>query len=329
MSETTPPRRKLPPELSVLRRRTRMQIEWLDIDGVQLRCGIRRGRGRPIVLLNTLGANLDMMLPLVNALDDSELIVPELPGAGQTPSLRLPRTMGWHARLLATLLDRLGYDGPLNFVGLAWGGALVQTFALAYPARTNRIVLASSSVGVLGRTFGTNGWRRLQAVRRYRKAEAPSPGLAGLYGGLIRQRPELLRPRGEHASGPSTRGYLHQALAGAAWTSVHRLHNLGCPTLIMGGDDDPISPLVNSRFLYWLIPKSHLHVVRGGGHLFLLLRANESAAVILRFINERRYDGTDNADYHLARGLPRDGQLVPPAPGDGDAPLAWPEAPEP
>lgn len=305
------PGRRLPPELSVLRRRTRIQVDWIDVDGVRLRYGIRRGRGRPMLVLNTIGANLDMLLPLVDALDDAEIIVPEMPGAGRSPARSVPHRLGWHAELIATLLVRLGYDEPLDVVGLSWGGSLAQQFALDHPARVNRLVLASSSIGWPSLATRSSTLKRLAAARRYERAETLPSAVAGLYGGLIRRRPELIGRRGRYASGPSTRGYVNQLIASLGWTSAHRLHRLHCPTLIMGGDDDPIVPLVNSRILYWLIPKSYLHVVRGGGHLFLLMRANESAGVIRRFLNERRYDGTDGADYYAARGLAADGALIP------------------
>lgn len=312
--ETTsaePLARRLPPELSVLRRRTQMQVDWIDVDGVRLRYGIRRGRGRPMLLLNTIGGNLDMLMPLVNALDDVEVIVPDMPGAGRSPALKLPHRVTWYARLVATLLDRLGYDEPINLTGLSWGGSLAQQFALDYPERVNRLVLASSSVGWPSMATRSNTFKRMAMARYYRRAESLPPGLSAIYGGLVRRRPELVSRRGEYAGGPSIRGYVFQMLGAVSWTSIHRLHALPCPTLVMGGDDDPIVPLVNSRLLYWLIPKSYLHVMRGGGHLFLLMRANESAAVIKRFINERRYDGTDGADYFAARGLGADGALIP------------------
>ena len=51
-----------------------------------------------------------------------------------------------------------------------------------------------------------------------------------------------------------------------------------------GRDDDPIVPLVNSRLLAWRIPDARLHVVRGGGHLFLLERPADSADVVSSFL---------------------------------------------
>lgn len=307
-------RGRIPPALSVLRRRTEVQIEFVDVDGIRLRVGIRRGRGRPMLLFNDIGASLDMTLPLIHALDDVEVIVFDIPGTGGSPALLWPRRFGALARLSAKLLDRLGYDEPVNVAGVSWGGALAQQFALDYPQRTNRLILAATSGGMLALSARANVIKRLATARRYQKQSALAHIAPTLYGGLVRRRPDLLTPRGDYAAGPSTRGYVNQLLAALGWTSVHRLYRLHCPTLIMGGDDDPVMPLVNIRLLYWLIPKSYLHIVRGGGHLFLLVRANESAAVIKRFINERRYDGTDGQDYFAARNLPPDGRLTPPIP---------------
>jgi pimeloyl-ACP methyl ester carboxylesterase len=69
---------------------------------------------------------------------------------------------------------------------------------------------------------------------------------------------------------PSTWGYLGQLFAISGWTSLPWLGSLRQPTLVLAGDDDPIVPLVNGRILTRCIPNARLHVVRGGGHLFLL-----------------------------------------------------------
>lgn len=310
-AEKSVKRSRLPRAVSVLRRPTRMHIDWLDIDGVRVRYGVRPGHGRPLLVLNTLGANLDMLMPLIDALDDIELIALDMPGAGHSPVLGMPRGFKWHARLIAKLLDRLGYDDAINVAGLAWGGSLAQQLALDFPQRVNRLVLAAASSGTISMPARRSTLQRLLMARRYRRHESVAERVPLLYGGLTRRRPELIERRGPDAVGPSTRGYIHQLLATLGWTSAHRLHGMRCPTLIMGGDDDPVMPLVNIRVLYWLIPKSYLHVVRGGGHLFLLVRANESAAVIKRFINERRYDGTDGQDYFAARNQSPDGRLIP------------------
>jgi pimeloyl-ACP methyl ester carboxylesterase len=39
---------------------------------------------------------------------------------------------------------------------------------------------------------------------------------------------------------------------------------------VLAGGDDPIVPLINGRILARCLPRARLHVIVGGGHLFLL-----------------------------------------------------------
>jgi pimeloyl-ACP methyl ester carboxylesterase len=80
-------------------------------------------------------------------------------------------------------------------------------------------------------------------------------------------------------------GYVAQLYAIAGWTSLPWLPRLRPPTLVLAGDDDPIVPLVNGRILHRLIPGARLHVVRGGGHLFLLDQPAETAALVTEFLS--------------------------------------------
>ena len=61
-------------------------------------------------------------------------------------------------------------------------------------------------------------------------------------------------------------------------------------TLVLCGDDDPVTPHVNHRVMARLIPSARLHTVKGGGHLTLLDSAHEVGPVITAFLhgaNER------------------------------------------
>ena len=62
------------------------------------------------------------------------------------------------------------------------------------------------------------------------------------------------------------------------------LRTLRQPTLVLAGDDDPIVPLINGRILAWYIPDARLHVVRDGGHLFLLEGPAQMARLITTFL---------------------------------------------
>jgi pimeloyl-ACP methyl ester carboxylesterase len=83
------------------------------------------------------------------------------------------------------------------------------------------------------------------------------------------------------------------------------------PTLVLAGDDDPIIPLVNGRILAWRIPNSTLHVVRGGGHLFILERPAEMAGLITSFLEGEPVVTRGRSGATRWTDHPRDGSPVP------------------
>ena len=54
--------------------------------------------------------------------------------------------------------------------------------------------------------------------------------------------------------------------------------------IVLAVDDDPIIRVVNGRILTSLIPDARLRVLAGGGHLFLLEQAAESATIVDEFL---------------------------------------------
>jgi hypothetical protein len=83
---------------------------------------------------------------------------------------------------------------------------------------------------------------------------------------------------------PSRRGYFGQLYAISGWTSLPWVRTLRQPTLVLAGDDDPIVPLVNGRILARRMPQARLHVIHGGGHLFILERPAERAELVAQFL---------------------------------------------
>lgn len=72
------------------------------------------------------------------------------------------------------------------------------------------------------------------------------------------------------------------------WTSLPWLWAIGHPTLLIAGDDDPVTPLVNHRVIASLMPRARLHIVHGGGHLVLLDSAHQIGPLITSFLQEDR-----------------------------------------
>jgi len=265
--------------------------EYISVDGIRLRVSIQ-GRGRPLLLLNGIGAAFELLAPFRQALRAVETIAIDMPGTGGSQALRLPRRLSAFADLANHALDLLGYH-EVDVLGVSWGGALAQEFARRHLARVRRLVLMATSPGVISVPGSPQAMWALMTPRRYYSPTYFEKVAPILYGGLARTNPALLREHGHlrFIRPPSIRGYFNQMFALWGWSSLPWLRRIDCPTLVVAADDDPIVPLANARMIARRLPKGRLHVVPDGGHLFLVTHADEVAPVVERFL----YEGADVA----------------------------------
>lgn len=266
------------------------KIEYIDVDGVTLRVAIRPGRGTPLLLFNGIGANLELVLPFIDALGGREALVFDMPGVGRSPLSLMPRRFSGISSLTNRLLDRLGY-GIVDVAGVSWGGAVAQQFARQHAERTRRLILAATSAGAISVPGRPSALLRMTTPRRYLSPTYMQRAAAHIYGGEVRERPELIAAHTTRVIPPQFLGYVYQLLAGLGWTSIHWLHKLEQPTLLLAGSDDPLVPPVNARILSFLIPNNRLHIVPGGGHLFMLHCLGQVVPIIEQFL-----DATSAAD---------------------------------
>jgi poly(3-hydroxyalkanoate) depolymerase len=253
---------------------------------VDVRPGAASGapRGVPLLLINGIGASLELLQPFVDELPPPlEVIRFDPPGVGGSPLPALPYRFGSLCRLIARMLTALGYDRA-DVLGISWGGGVAQHFAAFQRDRCRRLVLVSTATGALMVPARPTVLARMVTPRRYLDAGYLQSVAALLYGGSARTHPDLVREymHAESRVG-SAQGYLYQLAAGTGWTSLPFLPLIRQPTLILSGDDDPLIPLANARVLHALIPHSRLHVF-SGGHLGLVTEAAELAPAVSRFL---------------------------------------------
>jgi poly(3-hydroxyoctanoate) depolymerase len=256
------------------------------VDGVRLRVAVR-GTGRPLLLLMGIGGNIEMWAPFEDALDSRlhRTITVDAPGTGGSTGYRFPHRMSGLARTMERMLDALGFE-HVDVLGVSFGGVLAQQLAHQAPHRVRRLVLAATGPGLGGVPASPRVLLALATPRRYHQPDYFRRIAGRVYGGAARRDPDAMLhgslARFTHA--PPIGGYLSQLYAIAGWTSLPWLHRLTQPTLVIAGDDDPIVPLTNGHLLSRLIPDSRLHLVPGGGHLFLLEQPTEIAALVTDFL---------------------------------------------
>jgi poly(3-hydroxyalkanoate) depolymerase len=264
-------------------------VDWnpafVTVAGVRVRVG-RRGEGRPLLLITGIGANLDMWAPFARLMGDRELIAFDPPGAGLSQRPRLPLRMGALAGVVRELLDELALE-RVDVLGYSFGGALAQELARRAPDRVRRLVLCATAPGLGGAPPRPMAALMLATPARYYHPRLFALTIPHIAGGRTARDPKALAEQ-EGARlhrPPDVIGYAYQLYAVAGWSSLPWLHRVTNPTLVVAGESDPSVPLCNGRVLAARLPDARLHVVKGGGHLFLIDEPQNVVGAIRTFLD--------------------------------------------
>ncbi|MCW2759263.1 MAG: catD 4 [Nocardioidaceae bacterium] len=267
------------------------RIRTTSVRGLQVRLSERPATGRltsepPLLLCNGIGASLEALQPFVDHLEPGRGVVRfDVPGVGGSPAPPYPYAIAGLSSWVTAMMARLGHR-EFDVLGLSWGGGLAQQLAVQSRRRVRRVVLVATGTGTLMVPAHPRVLAKMLTPRRHRDPAYALEIAPTIYGGSMRTDPK----RGAdllHAmtrAGPK-RGYYLQLAAMTGWTSLPFLRLIRQPTLVLGGDDDPIIPLANPRMQARLIPHARLHVYHGG-HLGIVTEAAELAPVVDAFLNE-------------------------------------------
>lgn len=224
--------------------------------------------------------------------------------------LREHATIEWLARDLRAVLDAVAPDGPVVLCGHSLGGMVTMAYAAAYPeefgSRVVGAALIATSPGRLAEmTLGLPAavMRRLWPLgpgMADRLATLPAMRSRGLrsdrgVGLLAVRRLSFARP---DVSADVVR-FAGSILAGTPADVFAELfaefdrHDkeaalpvfASCPTLIVAGESDVITPAAHSRAMAAILPEAELLVLPQAGHLLQLEYPDEVNAALRRLLD--------------------------------------------
>ncbi len=246
----------------------------------------RTGEGEPLLLINGLGANLEMWQPFVRELaGERALIAFDLPGTGRSARSRWPLRMPQLAQLVTDLLDELGHE-QLDVLGYSLGGIVAQELAHRAPSRIRRLILCATTPGLPSVPPDPIVTALMLTPARYWNRQLAELILPIIAGGRTARDPGALQAGLEKrlVQPPSALGYLYQLYALSGWSSHPWIRTVRHEALVLHGDRDPVVPLVNGRYLADSLPNGRLEVVKGAGHLFLLDEPASATAALASFL---------------------------------------------
>jgi pimeloyl-ACP methyl ester carboxylesterase/putative sterol carrier protein len=271
------------------------------------------GSGPPVVVLHGVGATNSSMLPTLAALSGRyRVLVPDLPGFGDSAKPVARYDAPFFSRWLSSFLDATGVDRA-HVVGNSLGGRIAIELALQEPERVSTLALLSPALA-----FRRN--RSAAPVVRFMAPEfgvIPVPLLRRqLHRGIrfLFARPERLpdafydaavdefirvfrMPLGRVAFFAAARRiYLERPFGpDGFWPRLERLNR---PALFLWGEADRMVPAAFARHVEAALPRARSIVLKDCGHIpqFELPEATHGA--VLEFLAEHdneRLDEPSNA----------------------------------
>ncbi|MCK4388458.1 MAG: alpha/beta hydrolase [Dehalococcoidia bacterium] len=190
----------------------------------------------PVILVHGLGADHRMWQPQISKYPSEGLflIVPDVRGHGKSSKVKHFRISDC-ASNLAELIQQMGVT-KVSLIGVSLGGLIVQQFALDFPDKVDRLVIADSFSAILGLTAKTIAWVAAIALRMFpRSLLAKSFGSA--YKGEDKSR---VRRYFEKVTAKVDLGQLRLARDEVnIFNVVARLGEIRAPTLVLVGDLNP------------------------------------------------------------------------------------------
>ena len=259
-------------------------ISYLDVEGPG-------PSHHALVLLHAFPLAAEMWRPQIAAAPAGwRVVAPDLRGFGGSsadgPSD--PVSIDDYARDTIALLDHLELHRVV-VGGNSMGGYAAFAMLRLAAGRVKGLVLADTKSeadsesgradrAIMLEALATGGvaavWERMQPGLIGRTTRASRPEVAERVRRLVLEQPaEGVRRAIERLRSRPDCGPL--------------LPGIGCPTLVIAGDEDPIAGVDTARRLHAQIPTAELAVIKGAGHLPGLDQPDEFNAVLGRFLAAR------------------------------------------
>jgi pimeloyl-ACP methyl ester carboxylesterase len=262
-------------------RTDRPSLVWLHGAGMDHTVWTLQARAKPFRALNSLAV--------------------DLPGHGRSGG-RARGTIGGAANWLLAMLDALGIEGAA-LVGHSMGALIALEAAAAAPARIERLALlgAAAAMPVHPELLKAAAARLATAAAMI--AEWGIGGAAKLTGGGT---PGVSLTSSARALLETSRpGVLATDLAAcnAYGDGEARAAAVDCPTLVIAGAQDRMTPARQGQRLAGLIAGARCVVIPGAGHMMMLERPRPVLDALAAFLVEEAHHHRDAARHQEA--LPR------------------------
>ena len=245
------------------------------------------GDGLPVVLLHPFPANHEFWLPVAEPLSSRyRLILPDLRGHGESGVGEGPATMDKHTADLACIMDDARADrAPL--IGVSIGGYILFEFWRKHRARVAALGLCNTKAQADGPEARA---ARLQAASDVLE-RGTEPFLQSMVSRVLAKSTQESRPdlidaalRMMRQMSPEDIAQVQRGMADRP-DSVDTLKTIHLPTLLITGEEDPMTGVNEAELMRQHIAGSQLRVIAKAGHYSPWEQPEEATKLIRQFLD--------------------------------------------
>lgn len=244
------------------------------------------GAGEPIVFLHAFPLNQTMWNEQVAALSRNYRVITfDWRGFGASDAGETEVTMNVFADDLAALLDELQIERAI-ICGLSMGGYAAFAFYRQYAHRVKALILADTRASA-DTEEGKKGRYEMAELARQSGAaalvESMTPKLLGVTS--LQNKPTLVERVQQMIRAAQSEG-VARALLGMAQRddATNLLAHITCPTLIIVGSEDKLTPPSDAEKMSQMIPHARLEVIATAGHLSNLEQSETFNRLVADFL---------------------------------------------
>jgi pimeloyl-ACP methyl ester carboxylesterase len=247
------------------------------------------GEGEPLIFMNGVMMNTMSWMDFIPQLSDKfKVIVFDFRDQGRSSKLAEGYDVDIHVEDTLALLDELKID-KVNMIGPSYGGEVSIKFALKYQNRLKTLILPNTLSWVPNqlRAIG-QGWEeaaQLNDGARFFKLVIPWVYSRHFYQSSL----EWLNQRQQLFKAMLTKEWFDSFVrlsqsSRSYYISPEQLQTIKVPTLLIGADEDTVTPLDVMAVIYENIKGSEFVIMYKSGHGAVLERLNEFVTVICGFV---------------------------------------------
>lgn len=249
------------------------------------------GEGEPLLLLNGIMMSCRSWGEFIEPLSTgNRLILVDMLDQGQSEKMDDSFTQEIQVQVVKALLDHLGI-ARTHLMGISYGGEVALQFAIRYGGMVERLVLFNT-------TARTSPWLRdigdawnaaSHDGEAYYNTTIPviySPAFYSARYDWMQRRREVLVPIFNDAAFAGAMVRLTNSAA--HYDVLAELPKIACPTLVVSGELDYITPVEEQKLLCAGIPDCSHVILPGCGHASMYERPMLFASLLIGFVRNAK-----------------------------------------